>query len=108
MQANRKAQKGTMMLNYYDKVSQVFWVSDKYLFHACAMQRIYNLTERQLLRQVAKNEITRQEANKSLETLASKVPPQPATRHPPPFIPHHSTPRPSLLIPPRPICKLQG
>jgi len=70
---NRKAQKSNVMLNYYDKVSQVFWVSDNYLFHACAMQRIYNLTERQLLRQVAKNEITREQANKSLGTLASKV-----------------------------------
>ena len=32
--------------------SQVFWVSDNYLFHACAMQRIYQLTEKQLNRQV--------------------------------------------------------
>lgn len=71
--ANRKAQKGSAMLNYYDKVSQVFWVSDNYLFHACAMQRIYQLTEKQLNRQVNKNEMTREEANKSLETLASKV-----------------------------------
>ena len=71
--SNRKAQKSAVMLNYYDKISQVFWVSDNYLFHACAMQRIYNLTERQLARQVAKNEITREQANKSLELLASKV-----------------------------------
>jgi len=71
---NRAHQKKShVMLNYYDKVSQVFWVSDNYLFHACAMQRIYNLTERQLLRQVGKNEITREQANKSLELLASKV-----------------------------------
>jgi translation initiation factor 3 subunit A len=50
--ANKKAQKGEAMLNYYDKISQVFWVSDNYLFHACSMQRIYNLTERQLVRKV--------------------------------------------------------
>jgi translation initiation factor 3 subunit A len=71
--ANKKAQKGEAMLNYYDKISQVFWVSDNYLFHACAMQRIYNLTERQLVRKVNKGELSREDADKSLEMLASKV-----------------------------------
>ena len=71
--ANKKAQKGEAMLNYYDKISQVFWVSDNYLFHACSMQRIYNLTERQLVRKVNKGELSREGADKALEMLASKV-----------------------------------
>lgn len=37
---------------YYDKLSQVFWVSENYMFHACAMQKIFNLTERALNREV--------------------------------------------------------
>lgn len=71
--ANKKAHKSATMLNYYDKVSEVFWVSDNYLFHACAMQQIFKLTERALNRQVTKREITRDQADKSLAALASKV-----------------------------------
>ena len=69
----RKAQKSSMMLNYYDKISQVFWVSDNYLFHACAMLRLYNLEEKKLLRQVNKGDLAIEQANKSLELLASKL-----------------------------------
>eukprot|EP00283_Hemiselmis_rufescens_P006388 CAMPEP_0173423820 /NCGR_PEP_ID=MMETSP1357-20121228/3963_1 /TAXON_ID=77926 /ORGANISM="Hemiselmis rufescens, Strain PCC563" /LENGTH=857 /DNA_ID=CAMNT_0014386977 /DNA_START=130 /DNA_END=2699 /DNA_ORIENTATION=- len=71
--ANRKAFKSKVMMTYYDKISQVFWVSENYLFHACAMQKIYNITEKQRAREVAKGESTRDKANQSLQVLASQL-----------------------------------
>lgn len=69
----RKAFKTRIMMSFYDKLSQVFWVSENYLFHACAMQRIWNLTERMLNRQVDKGEKTRAEADEAIQLLASKL-----------------------------------
>jgi translation initiation factor 3 subunit A len=61
------------MLTYYDKLSQVFWVSENYTFHACAMQKIYNLNEKKLNREVAKNETTKQKADETMQLLASQL-----------------------------------
>ncbi|EKX52821.1 translation initiation factor 3, subunit A [Guillardia theta CCMP2712] len=71
--SNRKAQKSKVMMNYYDKLAQVFWVSENYLFHACAMQRIFHLSERQLNREVSKGDMTKEQAQAQLRSLASKV-----------------------------------
>eukprot|EP00284_Hemiselmis_tepida_P019203 CAMPEP_0174920038 /NCGR_PEP_ID=MMETSP1355-20121228/4074_1 /TAXON_ID=464990 /ORGANISM="Hemiselmis tepida, Strain CCMP443" /LENGTH=851 /DNA_ID=CAMNT_0016165341 /DNA_START=118 /DNA_END=2670 /DNA_ORIENTATION=- len=71
--ANRKAFKSKVMMTYYDKISQVFWVSENYLFHACAMQKIYNITDKQRGREVSKGELTREQANKALQVLASQL-----------------------------------
>ena len=71
--ANRRVVKSPAMMNYYDKISKIFWVSENYLFHACAMQKIFNLTEKQMSRAVTKGEMTRDQANSNLRTLASKL-----------------------------------
>ena len=71
--ANRKALKGKVMMNYYGKVSQVFWVSENYLFHACAMQQIFVRSKRRLDGKVAKGEVTQAEADEQLRIPASKL-----------------------------------
>eukprot|EP00290_Baffinella_frigidus_P011117 CAMPEP_0180140808 /NCGR_PEP_ID=MMETSP0986-20121125/14477_1 /TAXON_ID=697907 /ORGANISM="non described non described, Strain CCMP2293" /LENGTH=874 /DNA_ID=CAMNT_0022083429 /DNA_START=79 /DNA_END=2700 /DNA_ORIENTATION=+ len=71
--ANRKAMKGRVMMNYYDKVSQVFWVSENYLFHACAMQQIFTRSKRRLDGKVSKGELTPAKANDQLAVNASRL-----------------------------------
>lgn len=36
---------GDFILNYYDKLAKIFWVSENYLFHANALLKYYHLTK---------------------------------------------------------------
>jgi translation initiation factor 3 subunit A len=62
-----------MMMSYYDKISQVFWVSENFTFHACAMQKIFILTEKKLNREVTKGETKKEAAEAILQDLASQL-----------------------------------
>eukprot|EP00127_Corallochytrium_limacisporum_P001501 Clim_evm7s61 gene=Clim_evmTU7s61 len=44
---SRKAPKPQMMAHYYQALAQVLWMSKHYLFHACALMKLYVLTRDQ-------------------------------------------------------------
>ena len=83
LQSNKKSFKSKSMRDFYEKLGQVFWVSENYLFHACALLKIYHIVERQAAREARAD--GQKEKQESLAPLASKlllaaiaVPPLPA------------------------------
>jgi translation initiation factor 3 subunit A len=46
MQMTNKPPKAQLMATYYDKLTQIFWVSQNYLFHGFAWWKSFNLYER--------------------------------------------------------------
>jgi translation initiation factor 3 subunit A len=46
MQMTNKPPKAQLMATYYDKLTQIFWVSQNYLFHGFAWWKSYNLYEK--------------------------------------------------------------
>ena len=47
MAMTNKPPKAQLMATYYEKLSQIFWVSKNYLFHAYAWYRFFSLSEKQ-------------------------------------------------------------
>merc|ERR1712121_419239 len=47
MTLSKKPPKPQLMANYYQKLGLVFWKSGNYLFHACALHRLLQLSREQ-------------------------------------------------------------
>mmetsp|Transcript_33594 Transcript_33594/g.54432 ORF Transcript_33594/g.54432 Transcript_33594/m.54432 type:complete len:1134 (+) Transcript_33594:97-3498(+) len=47
MSMAKKSPKPSMMITYYQKLTQIFWVSENFLFHAYAWYKLYTLTRAQ-------------------------------------------------------------
>jgi translation initiation factor 3 subunit A len=50
-----------LMANFYEKLAQIFWVSQYYLFHANALYKFYEIT-REIKKDISKEELEQYEA----------------------------------------------
>ncbi|XP_076368873.1 eukaryotic translation initiation factor 3 subunit a [Tachypleus tridentatus] len=74
MALSKKPPKPQLMANYRQKLALVFWKAGNYLFHACALFRLFHLS-RELKKNITADEIQRMASRVVVATLAIPMPP---------------------------------
>ncbi|XP_070541115.1 eukaryotic translation initiation factor 3 subunit A-like [Ptychodera flava] len=72
MTLSKKPPKPQLMANYYQKLGLVFWKSGNYLFHACALHRLLQLSREQR-KNLSSDEIQRMASRVLLATLSIQI-----------------------------------